>query len=87
MRTRVLVPILWLLLFLAFAVYVWPTRWRYDHMTVDGNIVPVRMDRFSGDADMLVPDDGWVPVEAPSDTNGSASPAVAKPVTAKPVAD
>jgi hypothetical protein len=46
-------------------LYVWPTRFRYDHMTVDGNLVPVRIDRISGDADMLVPDDGWVPVESP----------------------
>jgi len=76
MRTRILLPLAWLLLLLAFAVYVWPTRWRYDHMTVDGNIVPVRMDRFSGDADMLVPDEGWVPVEAPSDSTGAASPAI-----------
>lgn len=67
---------LWLLVVLAFAVYVWPTRWRYDHMTVDGNIVLVRMDRFSGDADMLVPDEGWVPVEAPVDSSGTAAPAV-----------
>jgi hypothetical protein len=44
-------------------------------MTVDGNIVPVRMDRFSGDSDMLVPDEGWVPVESPSDSSDSSSPA------------
>ena len=75
MRSRVWIPILWLLLAVAFAVYVWPTRWRYDHMTVDGNIVPVRMDRFSGDADMLVPDEGWEPVEQPSDSSGATSPA------------
>ena len=79
MRTRVILPLLWLLLAIAFAVYVWPTRWRYDYMTVDGNIVPVRMDRFSGDADMLVPDDGWVPVETPSDSSGAATPAVTRP--------
>ena len=36
-------------------------------MTVDGNLVPVRIDRISGDSDMLVPDDGWVPVESPQD--------------------
>ena len=51
----------------AFAAFVWPTRWRYDHMTVDGDLVPVRIDRFSGDADMLVPDEGWIPVEEPAD--------------------
>ena len=75
-RFRIVIPILWLLLVGLLAVYVWPTRWRYDHMTVDGNIVPVRMDRFSGDADMLVPDEGWVPVEAPSDSSDAATPAV-----------
>ena len=75
MRTRVVVPLLWILLVVAIAVYVWPTRWRYDHMTVDGNIVPLRMDRFSGDAQMLVPDEGWVPVQAPSDSTGGAMPA------------
>jgi hypothetical protein len=53
----------------AFALFVWPTRFRYDHMTVDGNIVPVRIDRLTGDADMLVPDDGWVPVESPQDAS------------------
>jgi len=64
-----------LLLLLAFATYVWPTRWRHDHMTVDGNIVPVRVDRFSGEADMLLPDDGWVPVRSPVDSSGAALPA------------
>jgi len=64
-----------LLLLLAFAVYVWPTRWRHDHMTVDGNIVPVRVDRFSGEADMLLPDDGWVPVRSSVDSSGAALPA------------
>ena len=66
---------LWLLLVAAFAIYVWPTRWRYDHLTMDGNIVLVRMDRFSDDADMLVPDEGWVPVESPPDSSGNATPA------------
>ena len=75
MTARILPPLVWLLLALAFAVYVWPTRWRYDHLTTDGNIVPVRMDRFSGDAEMLVPDEGWVPVEAPEDSSGNATPA------------
>jgi hypothetical protein len=63
--------LLWLLVMLVFSVYVWPTRWRYDHMTLEGNIVLVRVDRFSGEADMLLPDEGWVPVEAPMDSSGA----------------
>ena len=57
----------------AFAIYVWPTRYRYDHMTVDGNLVPVRIDRFNGNADMLVPDQGWAPVEG-TESTGEATP-------------
>lgn len=56
-----------------FAAVVWPTRWRYDHMTVDGHTVPVRMDRFTGEAEMLWPDEGWIPVEAPPES-GAADP-------------
>ena len=67
--------LVWLILLVVFAVYVWPTRWRYDHMTLEGNIVLVRMDRFSGDADMLLPDEGWVPVATPEDSTGAAMPA------------
>lgn len=63
--SRVLRALLLVLIAASLLLYVWPTRWRYDHMTVDGNIVVVRIDRVSGDADMLVPDEGWMPVEAP----------------------
>ncbi len=75
MARRWIVPLVLFLLALAFALCVWPTRWRYDHMTVDGDIVPVRMDRLTGRADMLLPDHGWVPVEAPPDSLGDATPA------------
>ena len=34
-----------------------------------------RTQRFSGQADMLLPDEGWVPVEAPADSTGGAVPA------------
>ena len=70
----------WLLVFAivaAFAVFVWPTRYRYDHLTTDGNLLPVRIDRFNGNADMLVPDEGWVPVEGVD--NGSGTNPAAKP--------
>lgn len=75
MSRRALVPGLLLFLVFLFALYVWPTRFRYDHMTVDGDIVPVRMDRITGRTDMLLPDHGWVPVEAPPDSLGDATPA------------
>lgn len=57
----------------ALAVYVWPTRFRYDHVSVDGNTYPVRIDRFSGDSDMLVPDQGWTPVEGDSGDGDSGT--------------
>ncbi len=75
MDRRWFAPLVGLLLVLAFAAWVWPTRWRFDHMSVEGNIVPIRVDRISGRADMLIPDEGWVPVEAPPDSIGDATPA------------
>jgi hypothetical protein len=71
----------WVLLIVfvgAYVMYVWPTRFRYDHMTVDGNLVPVRIDRLNGDSDMLVPDEGWVPVEGTDSTQGT-TPATTRP--------
>ena len=76
MRSRVVLPLVWLLVVIAFAVYVWPTRWRYDHMTVDGNLVIVRIDRFDGNSDMLVPDEGWLPVEGTEPAPGTAPAAL-----------
>lgn len=70
---KILRVIRWLVVFALVALFVtcvWPTRFRYDHMTVDGNLVPVRIDRFNGDADMLVPDEGWIPVEGTEPPTG-----------------
>jgi hypothetical protein len=67
-----------LLLLAALAVYVWPTRFRYDHVSVDGNTYPVRIDRFTGDGDMLVPDQGWVPVEGDSGDGDSGTQPAAR---------
>lgn len=46
----------------SFLGYVWPTRWRYDHMTDEGETYIVRIDRISGEAEVLLPNEGWVPV-------------------------
>jgi hypothetical protein len=72
---RVLVSLLWKVLLLAlvvaFVLVVWPTRYRYDHLSTDGNTYPVRIDRLNGNADMLVPDEGWIPVEGTQDSSGT----------------
>ena len=66
--TLLLIPIL-----VVFAVFVWPTRYRYASVTVPTNALllrdrygiktatydlPVRVDRFTGRAEALLPD-GW----------------------------
>jgi hypothetical protein len=43
-----------------FVLFVWPTRYRYDRMqllgeTVPGPVYPVRIDRFTGEAEILLP--------------------------------
>jgi hypothetical protein len=45
----------------AFAVFVWPTRYHYDRMqllgeTAPGPTFPVRIDRFTGHAEILLPE-------------------------------
>ena len=59
---------------LAFSVAVWPTSWRYDKITYDGDTYPVRINRFTGDAEILLPGDGWTPAEdaAPPDEGDQA---------------
>jgi hypothetical protein len=52
-----------LVLIAAFAAFVWPTIWRYDHITIDGDVYPVRIHRVTGHADVLLPGDGWTPAE------------------------
>ncbi len=43
----------------AFAVLVWPTRYRYDHMdTGAGHSYPVRINRFTGRTEVLY-ENGW----------------------------
>jgi hypothetical protein len=56
--------ILWTLtagLTAVFAAFVWPTAYRYDHIqmlgeTAPGPVYPVRINRFTGEAEMLLPE-------------------------------
>ena len=56
---------------IAFGVFVWPSRWRYDKMTVGEDTYPVRIDRISGHAYILLPGDGWTPAEDATDLDNS----------------
>jgi hypothetical protein len=61
------------LLLSAFAVFVWPTRYRYGQMAADdGTPFPVRFDRISGNADRLTKY-GWAHLRPPRPA--SAEPA------------
>ncbi len=39
-------------------LFIWPTRYRYDKMVLGERTLPVRIDRLSGNAEMLMTD-GW----------------------------
>jgi hypothetical protein len=67
MTLRILRVLLVTALFAALAVFAWPTRWRYDHMTVGEDTYPVRIDRITGHADILLPGEGWTPAEEATD--------------------
>ena len=56
---------------LALAVFVWPTRWRYDHITVESDRYLVRIERLTGRTEILVPELGWTPAEQPWDENAA----------------
>ena len=58
-------------LIIVFAVTVWPTRYRYDHVSAQGTVLPVRIDRFSGRTEILRGMSGWVAVEAPKNTRSA----------------
>ncbi len=58
-KWAVAVLALWVLI-----TYVWPTRYHYDRVTFDGDTYPVRIHRVTGEAEMLLPDEGWAPMKA-----------------------
>ena len=51
----------------AFFFWVWPTAYRYDHISLENDTYPVRVHRVTGAAEMLTPDEGWVPMESPGE--------------------
>jgi hypothetical protein len=56
-----------------FGWFVWPTRYRYDHLKFGQMNLPVRIDRFSGRAEALYPS-GWETLGHTTDTIPSGAP-------------
>ncbi len=48
---------------LLLVLVLWAQRFKYDHIVVDSETYLVRVSRVSGHADVLIPGDGWVPIE------------------------
>jgi hypothetical protein len=61
--TRRVFALLLIAVLLGMGAFVWPTQWRYDKITVNSDTYLVRIHRVSGHADILVPEQGWVPAE------------------------
>lgn len=48
-----------LLLVTAIAWFVWPTQFRYDHMSIGPSSLLTRESRLSGKTEVLYPGTGW----------------------------
>jgi hypothetical protein len=47
----------------AAALFVWPTKWRNDTLTIDSDQFPVRVNRFTGQTEVLYPE-GWEEIKS-----------------------
>ena len=68
-----------LLALLVVLVLLWSARYRFDHIVVEGETYLVRVHRVTGDADILIPGDGWVPAEEAWSESGETPPTSAGP--------
>src|SRR5262245_65764269 len=72
-----------------FAIFVWPTKYAYDHLKVGESDFPVRIHRVTSDADYLTPT-GWRPLkaaqaQAQSDGSGQPAPAPSPNQSGRPI--
>jgi hypothetical protein len=62
-----------------FGWLVWPTRYRYDRLRLSAGMeLPVRINRFSGRAEVLIINRGWVLQPVPETLPASATKPVGK---------
>lgn len=83
------ITILILVAAVPFAVYVWPTKYAYDHLKVGESDFPVRIHRVTSDADYLTPV-GWrplkaAPAQAQTDLFGQPVPAPSPAQSGRPI--
>ena len=72
---QITVSILAIFLLVIYAIFVWPTRYMYDHIGVgEGSSFIVRIDRFTGKAEWLMPQQGWVLMEPSNSNNKYGTP-------------
>ena len=84
------ITILLLVAAIPFAIYVWPTKYAYDHIKLGDSQFPVRIHRLTSEADFLTPA-GWKPLkqgQAQTDDFGrpvqSSSPTTPTPAVRRP---
>jgi hypothetical protein len=52
------IGIIGIVIVVLLAIFVWPTRYTYDHINIGRNEYPVRINRFTGQAEVLQ-QNGW----------------------------
>jgi hypothetical protein len=62
MKRLVTIQILACVVLIFLGIFVWPTRYRYDHIKQGSNTVPVRIDRFTGKTEALYLEGGWIDI-------------------------
>jgi hypothetical protein len=70
------------------ALFVWPTMYRYDHMIVYHNTYPVRINRLTGNSEILSGSNGWISLNdnsssKESNTNANISKKLSQTISNK----
>jgi len=67
------------------AVYIWPTRYRYDHISAGQYAVYLRIDRFTGEASRLdLRNNTWITTKMLADREAELKERLSAPPTPTP---
>src|SRR5215813_13657465 len=77
---RIVVVATLVLLIALFAIYVWPTRYRYDQISTGQYAVYLRVDRFTGEASRLdLKTNTWITAKTLADQEAELKRSFASP--------